>query len=61
MGKMKERSYILGDIQQMVSDWTQFVDKDDIVGNMVLSYILANEDDICDLILEKMKGTLYKG
>ena len=59
MGHMKERATISNEIQQCVKDWTQFIDADDLVGNMVMSFVLAHEDEIIDLVQEKQRGEFY--
>ena len=38
----------VSDIEDFVATITDFIDSDDIVGNAVMSYILANVDDIAE-------------
>jgi hypothetical protein len=43
----------VAEIEDKVSALTDLIDCDDIAGNLLMSYILANIDDIADVLAEK--------
>jgi hypothetical protein len=47
--------FTLSEIEDKISALTEFIDVDDVVGNMLMSYLIANSEDIADALITKGK------
>ena len=47
--------YALHEVEDKISSLTELIDADDVVGNKLMSYLIANSEDIADELVHTGK------